>query len=62
MTSNGDFRNGSVWSNGRAWENAMFYMEGNTKQPKVSDRLHAAVTCKVLMRSASGVAENGAVL
>ena len=45
-----------------AWENAMFYMEGNTKQPKVSDRLHAAVTCKVLMRSASGVAENGAVL
>ena len=26
-----------------AWENAMFYMEDNTKQPRVSDRLHAAV-------------------
>ena len=62
MTSYGNFRNGSVWSNGLCWENAMFYMEDNTKQPRVSDRLHAAVTCKVLMRSASGVAENGAVL
>ena len=63
MTSNGDFRNGSVWSNGlRLGKCNVLYMEGNTKQPKVSDRLHAAVTCKVLMRSASGVAENGAVL
>ena len=38
MTSNGDFRNGSVF----LWENAMFYTEGNAKQPRVSDRLHAA--------------------
>ena len=40
----------------------MFNMADNTLQLRVSDRLHAAVTYKVLMKSASGVAVVGVVL
>ena len=40
----------------------MFNMVDSTYKLRVSDRLHAAVTCKVLMRSASGVAGSGVVL
>ena len=45
-----------------AWENAQFNITDNTKPLRASDRLHAAVTCKVLMRSASGVSRAGVVL
>ena len=45
-----------------AWENAKFNMADTTKPLGASDRLHAAVTCKVLMRSASGVSRAEVVL
>ena len=45
-----------------ALENAKLNMEDNTWQLRASDRLHAVVTCKVLMRSASGVTRAGVVL
>ena len=45
-----------------AWENAKLNMEDNTLPPRALDRLHAVVTCKVLMRSASGVTKAGVVL
>ena len=45
-----------------ALENAKLNMEDNTWQLRASDRLHAVVTCKVLMRSASGVTRAGVLL
>ena len=45
-----------------AWENEKVNMADNTKPLRASDRLHAVVTCKVLMRSDSGVSRAGVVL
>ena len=45
-----------------ALKNAKLNMEDNTWQLRALDRLHAVVTCKVLMRSASGVTRAGVVL
>ena len=62
MTSNGDFRNGSVWSNGLCLGKCNVLYRGQYQTTEGFGQTSCAVTCKVLMRSASGVAENGAVL